>query len=45
MDWEKKGLNINGQFLSNLRFADDIILMENQIEKLGEMFEDLLREK
>ena len=26
LEWEEKGINISGQFLSNLCFADDIIL-------------------
>ena len=27
LDWSKMGININGEYLSNLRFADDIVLM------------------
>lgn len=27
LEWEKKGNNINGEQLSNLRFADDIALL------------------
>ncbi len=26
LQWEDKGLKINGQYLNNLRFADDIVL-------------------
>ena len=35
------GININGVRLSNLRFADDIILFEESEEKLKDMMEDL----
>ncbi len=27
LNWENKGLKIDGEFLSNLRFADDIIIL------------------
>ncbi len=26
LDWEEKGININGEKLSHLRFADDIVI-------------------
>ena len=35
------GININGVRLSNLRFADDIILVAESEEKLRDMLEDL----
>ena len=38
------GININGVRLSNLRFADDIILFAEREEKLKDMMEDLNNE-
>ena len=38
------GININGVGLSNLRFADDIILFAESEDKLKEMLEDLNNE-
>ena len=38
------GININGVRLSNLRFADDIILFAENEEKLKDMLEDLNNE-
>ena len=38
------GININGVRLSNLRFADDIILFAESKEKLKEMLEELNNE-
>jgi len=44
INWERKGLNINGQYLNHLRFADDIILMSETAEELQDMLIDLKRE-
>ena len=41
LEWNDKGINTNGEKISNLRFADDVILMEERIEKLREMFNEL----
>lgn len=41
LDWEEKGININGEYLSNLRFADDIILVAETAEELQSMIEGL----
>ena len=38
------GININGVRLSNLRFADDIILFAETEEKVKDMLEDLNNE-
>ena len=38
------GININGIRLSNLRFADDIMLLAESEEKLKDMLEDLKNE-
>lgn len=42
LDWEGKGININGKKLSNLRFADDVILLSNSEEELKDMMEELI---
>ena len=41
LDWERKGLNINGEYLNHLRFANDIILISETAEDLQEMVSDL----
>ncbi len=33
MNWEEKGIKINGQWMSNLRFADDIVLISQNVEE------------
>ena len=37
LDWGKKGINISGENLSNLRFADDVILIATDFSELREM--------
>nr|XP_027238077.1 uncharacterized protein LOC113829174 [Penaeus vannamei] len=44
INWERKGLDTNGQYLNNLRFADGIILMSETAEELQDMLKDLNRE-
>lgn len=43
LPWSKQGININGKFLSHLRFADDIILLSENPTKLNIMINELLR--
>ena len=38
------GININGDCLNNLRFADDIILFTESEEQLGRLLNDLNKE-
>ncbi len=40
LHWESKGLPINGLKLSNLRFADDIVLVAETMEELTEMVQE-----
>ena len=44
LDWEEKGININGERLSNLRFADDIVLTSEDPEEMKEMLEQIRTE-
>ncbi|RVE40503.1 hypothetical protein evm_014848 [Chilo suppressalis] len=41
LDWKGRGININGEYLSHLRFADDVVLMAETLEDLNTMLEDL----
>ncbi|XP_037294379.1 uncharacterized protein LOC115454908 [Manduca sexta] len=41
IDWSDRGVNVNGEYLSHLRFADDIILFANNSENLQTMIEEL----
>lgn len=44
LNWEKKGININGEKLNNLRFADDIVLTSEDPEEMKEMLEQIRTE-
>lgn len=44
LNWDHHGLNINGERLSHLRFADDIVLFAETKEHLQVMLIDLERE-
>lgn len=44
LSWDHYGLNINGERLSHLRFADDIVLFAETKEHLQNMIIDLERE-
>ncbi|CAK1601779.1 unnamed protein product [Parnassius mnemosyne] len=47
MSWSNKGLRINGRYLNNLRFADDVIIVAETTEVLEHMlreFENKCRE-
>lgn len=37
LNWETKGLNINGNYLSHLRFADDLVLLSESGTQLRQM--------
>ncbi|XP_066901740.1 uncharacterized protein [Halyomorpha halys] len=41
-DKEEVGIKINGKWLSNLRFADDIVLFANGMEQLRQIMKQLL---
>ena len=44
LDWDRKGININGGHLSQLRFVDDIVRITNNAEELEEMLNDFNKE-
>ena len=44
IDWDGIGINIDGEYLNNLRFADDINLATEENEHLQNMLTDLSRE-
>lgn len=41
LNWEEKGINIDGQHLTNLRFADDIILLSDNLKDIRQMLLEL----
>ncbi|XP_039287839.1 uncharacterized protein LOC120352189 [Nilaparvata lugens] len=42
LSWESEGLCINGYQLTNLRFADDVMLVAKSAEEIKEMFDELI---
>ncbi|KAL0871397.1 hypothetical protein ABMA27_005128 [Loxostege sticticalis] len=43
LEWDGLGININGEYITHLRFADDIVVMAESLEDLGAMLEDFNR--
>ena len=41
LNWENKGVKIDGEFLTNLRFADDIFLCTETPQELEQMLQEL----
>ena len=41
LEWKNKGLIINGEKISNLRFADDVVLISTDVEELNTMVSEL----
>ena len=41
LNWENKGVKIDGEFLCNLRFADDIFLCTETSQELQQMLQEL----
>ena len=41
LSWEEMGLEINGEKINNLRFADDVVLVAESAEQLQIMLDDL----
>jgi hypothetical protein len=40
-NWEGRGININGEYISHLQFADDIVIMAETLKDLQLMLNDL----
>ncbi len=43
LDWSGFGININGEYITHLRFADDIVVMAETVEDLNTMLDGLSR--
>ena len=41
LNWDNKGLRVNGRNLNNLRFADDIVLIATSLDDMITMIKDL----
>jgi hypothetical protein len=41
LNWKGRGININGEYILHLRFADDIIIMAGTMQDLQQMLNDL----
>ena len=41
LSWEERGIRVDGRFLSNLRFADDIVLFSNSTNEAETMLNEL----
>jgi len=41
LEWSDKGVSVNGSYLNNLRFADDIVLIAPNLTELEEMINEL----
>ena len=44
LNWENKGMKIDGEFFSNLRFANDIFLCTETPQELQQMLQELYDE-
>ncbi|CAH2105275.1 unnamed protein product [Euphydryas editha] len=43
LNWTGRGINVNGEYFSHLRFPDDIVILVETLEKLGWMLSDLIK--
>uniref|UniRef100_F1KYC2 LINE-1 reverse transcriptase n=1 Tax=Ascaris suum TaxID=6253 RepID=F1KYC2_ASCSU len=41
LDWQNKGVNVDGKKLSHLRFADDIVLISHSFNQIKKMLKEL----
>lgn len=40
LSWDRKGINVNGNYLNHLRFADDIVLISSDAAELEIMLQE-----
>lgn len=45
LDWYKKGLKINGKYLSHLRFVDDIVIIVSSPDELQDLVNELIKDE
>ena len=41
VQWEGKGVDVNGEFLNHLRFADDVVVTAKKKDELKNILEEL----
>jgi len=41
IELDNKGINVNGEKLTHLRFADDIVLISDQLDEANEVVSEL----
>lgn len=41
VDWNELGINVDGKFLNNLKFADDIVLITDSFDQAQAMLQGL----
>ena len=44
VNWENKGLKIDGKYLCNLRSADDVVLISTSMKELNKMCGEFVEE-
>jgi len=44
LHWKEKDINIDGQHLTNLRYADDIILLSDNLKDIKQMLQEVCSE-
>ena len=44
LNWEEKGIKVYGEYLSNLKFSDDLFQFANNFDTCHEMIEELQKE-
>uniref|UniRef100_A0A914XTB0 Reverse transcriptase domain-containing protein n=1 Tax=Plectus sambesii TaxID=2011161 RepID=A0A914XTB0_9BILA len=42
LNWDNKGINVNGRFLSHLIFADDIVIFSHSLKQLQRRIDELV---
>ncbi len=45
LNWEKRGFNINGEYLNNLRFVDDVALIAKNNKEVHTVIKELISQE